>query len=93
LVFKLSRCIFYLLNNIKYLKSASTRITAFCFAYATQKPYAWRKHKSKTPFWVFLICAHQRDKDRTFMTEDDTLTGPLLNLLAFKKKDLREDAA
>ena len=31
--------------------------------------------------------AHERDRDRTYITEDDKLTDPLLNLLTFKKKD------
>jgi hypothetical protein len=47
------------------------------------KPYSWVKRVDFDP--ALLGGAHERDTDRTFMTEDDKLTGPLLNLLRLKK--------
>ena len=73
-----------IIENVWPNRTVSGRDVAF-------KPYSWVEREDFNP--NLLGSAHERNRDRTFITEDDTLTGPLLNLLAFKKKDLGEDAA
>jgi len=42
---------------INYLNRASTRVTAFSFAIATEKPYAWREHRKNRLSPAISFCA------------------------------------
>ena len=49
------------------------------------EPYSWVKRADSDP--TLLGGTHERDKGRTSITEEDKLTGPLLNLLNLSSLD------